>query len=62
MNENDEHPGIHEQHGQARVWWTVHGMGTQTEPVEEEETENDYKNIGKFIAQLKWISNVMWNT
>ena len=33
-------------------------VGTQSEPVEEE-TENDYENIGKFTAQMKWISNIM---
>ena len=33
-------------------------VGTQTEPVEEE-TENDYENIGKLKAQMKWISNIM---
>ena len=36
-------------------------VGTQTEPVEEE-TENDYENIGKLKAQMKWISNIMWKT
>ena len=31
-------------------------VGTQTEPVEEE-TENDYENIGLFITQLKHNTN-----